>query len=155
MKYNIVGAVAGSMIIIMFGMNMDLVQTSTAQWLTEKTPFNDVRPSLQKIIDLPVANSTFVVPMSVPCTSIETAEKELLNNNMQILATGLSSAKSGNEELIEIWMHPKKKSFAMIKLFPTLGISCLLSAGPILEPGGMLLDNEPTEPKLPLKKNLL
>lgn len=143
MKRKLLSLLAGFMIITIFAMSIDNIQYAFVK--EEHVVRESAKTSGFKSISSDTKHKpiNFSVPVMVPCTDTKLAEKEMLEQGLKILATGLVSL----EEVVEVWVHPKNKSFAVVKIHPNLGVTCLLTGGPVFVPGGEYLDSSDTPRK--------
>ena len=143
MKKRLVSIIAGSMIIIMFAMNMEHIQNRPSD-VNNNTKSNLSSFTITNITDNKKKDDIlFNLPMMIPCADLKSVEEYLLKQGLRILATGVVGA----EEIVEVWVGVEKKNFMLLKVHPTLGVSCFLVGGPILEPGGDYLDSTTQSPK--------
>jgi hypothetical protein len=143
---NVVQIVAGAMIIIMIGMNLDKMEnfiTSSyggplAPVKSETTQAKSVDIVDNRKTDIP--SSISMMPIS--CLPSDQAESILIAQGLAILATGAVIDKGQGDELVEVWMHPQDKWFVILRLIPSKSSSCIMSKGPLLIPGGTLFNQE-------------
>jgi hypothetical protein len=82
------------------------------------------------------------VPSIMYCTDIKNSEQNLINEGLQILSTGITATSANiGEELIEVWLEPRSKDknpgrFVVLRIMPKLDMSCILTTGPRMVPGG-------------------
>ena len=140
MKKSIAAIIAGTMIIFMFGMNIDHIQSGASTEIPKNTPTS----KFTTIADDKSKNAiSFNIPILIPCADLKSAEEQMLKEGLKILATGLVSP----EEIVEVWVGVEKKNFVVVKIHPTIGVTCLLTGGPLLKPGGDYLDSNKETPK--------
>lgn len=90
------------------------------------------------------ADNVFIpVPNTMFCSKVKSTEKNLVDEGMRILSTGITmTSRSLGEEIIEVWLEPKSKTgdfggkFAVVRILPNLDMSCILTTGPRMIPGG-------------------
>ena len=134
------------LLIVIFGIIIfTAANASTEQLLnTDLNEFTAIQLSGPKR-DAPDKPGVFSAPTSMHCGGMEKVEKDLLKSDLHILMSGLVSNAPGDESIIEIWMHKESKAFAIVKVFSSAGVTCLLTFGPSLIPGGQLLHQDEEE----------
>ena len=131
----------GVMIIIMFGMNIEQMENLVSN--SYGGPISPLARDPQAIeIANKEADATIISMMPITCLPSNKAESLLVSKGLSILATGAVVDKGQGDELVEIWMHPKEQWFVILRLIPSKNMSCVVSKGPVLMPGGTLFEQE-------------